>query len=76
LRRKADAIIQRLINKRIIICKIYFRESGTDRLLKPKRILSLSKDVEIAAMSDLARTNEKDMSARDPMYDDYSYEEW
>lgn len=75
-RRKADAIIQRLINKGIVSCKINFRESCADRLLKPKRILSLSKDVEIAAMSDLARTNEKDMSAHDPMYDVYSYEEW
>jgi len=75
-RRKVDAIIQRLIDKGIINCKIYFKESNTDRLLKPKRILSLSKDVEIAAMSDLARTNEKDMSAHDPMYDDYSYEDW
>jgi predicted transcriptional regulator len=69
--RKADAIIQRLINKGIVSCKIYFRESGTDRILKPKRILSLSKDVEIAAMSDLTHTNEKDMSAHDPVYDDY-----
>ena len=75
-RRKADAIIQRLINKGIVSCKIYFREFGKDGLLKPKRILSLSKDVEIAAMSDLARTNEKDMSAHDPMSDDYTYEEW
>jgi hypothetical protein len=75
-RRKADATIQRLIDKGIISCKIYFRESGTNRLLKPKRMLNLSKDVEIAAMSDLARTNEKDTSAHDPMYDDYSYEDW
>ncbi len=54
-RRKADAIIQRLINKGIVSCKIYFREAGTNKLLKLKRVLSLSKDVEIAAMSDLAR---------------------
>jgi hypothetical protein len=50
------------MDKRIIYCKIYFKESKTDRLLKPKKILSLSTDVEIAAMSDLTSTNEKNMS--------------
>ncbi|MGC2682014.1 MAG: hypothetical protein WA323_09105 [Candidatus Nitrosopolaris sp.] len=64
-RRKADATIQRLINKGIISCKIYFRESRTDGLLKPKRILSLCKDVEIAAMSELRSLNEKDISWSD-----------
>jgi hypothetical protein len=75
-RRKADAVIQRLKDKGIVSCKIYFKQSNKDRLLKPKRILRLSKDVEIAAMSDLAHTNEEDMSAHHPVYDDYSYEKW
>jgi hypothetical protein len=64
-RRKVDPTIQRLINKWIISCKICFRESRTDGLLKPKRILSLCKDVEIAAMSELRSLNEKDISRSD-----------
>lgn len=38
---KVDSIIQRLMDKRVIYCKIHFRESKTDRLLKPKKIPSL-----------------------------------
>jgi hypothetical protein len=71
-RRKADAIIECLINKGIISCKIYFRESRTDGLLKPQRILSLCKDVEIAAMSELKSLNEEDISWSDaPRPDDF-----
>jgi hypothetical protein len=49
-RRKVYPTIQRLVDKGIVKCKIYFRQSRTDGLLKPMRMLRLCKDIEIATM--------------------------
>ena len=71
-RRKVYPTIQRLVDKGIVKCKIYFRESRTDGLLKPKRILSLCKDMEIDAMSFLGTPNEKiAIDEEDDVYDNY-----
>jgi hypothetical protein len=66
-----DKTIQRLVNKGIVKRKLRFRESGKGELLRPQRILRVVKDVEQAAMSDLALHNERSMLPSDLEYGNF-----
>lgn len=55
---KAEAIIQRLINKGIVKCKIRFMESRNKKILKPRKILSCSMDLECEIMNTIDKLNE------------------
>ena len=57
-RRKAEAIIQQLLDKGIIKCKIRFIESMDQRILRPRKVLSCSIDLECEVMNTLDRLNE------------------
>lgn len=57
-RRKAETIIQQLIDKGIIKCKVRFIESINRRILKPIKVLSCSIDLEWEVMNTLDRLNE------------------
>src|SRR5215469_13807373 len=58
-RRNVHPTIQRLVDKEIVKCKIYFRESCRDGLLKPTRMLRLCKEIEIATMPALRSLRKK-----------------
>jgi hypothetical protein len=66
-RKEVNTIIQRLMNKRIVRCKISFRESGKERLLKPQIILNVVRDVEQAGMYHFEAY--ESMLPPDPEYD-------
>jgi hypothetical protein len=65
-RRKVYSTIQRLVDKGIVKCKIYFRESHTDGLHKPMRMLRLCKDIEIAIMPFFRGLKKKMPSSDEP----------
>ena len=58
-RRKAEAIIQQLIDKGIVRCKIRFIESRK-KILKPRKVLSCSIDLEYEVMNTLDKLDEPD----------------
>jgi hypothetical protein len=59
-RRKAEAIIQQLIDKGIVRCKIRFIESTNKKTLKPRKVLSCSIDLEYEVMNTLDKLDEPD----------------